>query len=158
MMHFLLVFFVLKICIYFISGWLYFCLYVFNIITINMFTVKFMFIRMLTFSDILVCFFYSLLSLIVKDIVLMLSKCSSYPIIWGSFTFKVFMTLALLYPMKYLVDLFVAYGFFLKPIFCQHQGRRSRIFFCFYKNYSYWFLLSSKVMLFPLILTLCEKR
>ena len=41
MMHFLVVFFTLKICIYFISILLYFCLYVFIVIPINRFIIKF---------------------------------------------------------------------------------------------------------------------
>ena len=68
------------------------------------------------------------------------------------------MASTLLYPMKYLIDWIVPYGPFLKAIFCQYQCHLSWIVFCFYKNYSYWFLLSQKIMLFPLNLILGGKK
>ena len=74
----------------------------------------FIFIKLLNLSHISVLLFNTLLSLVLKDIVLLLSKHLSCPIIWGSFIHNGLMTPSWLYPMKYLSKLFVPYGSFLE--------------------------------------------
>ena len=53
--------------------------------------------------------FNSLLSLTLKDIVLLLSKCLTGPIISGDFVNNDRMTSSSLYPMKFLDGFFVPY-------------------------------------------------
>ena len=66
---------------------------------------------MLTFPHILVYFFNSLLSLTLKDIVLLLSKCLTYHLRKlynkGKFIHKGLMTSSSLYSRKYLDEIFL---------------------------------------------------
>ena len=113
--------------------------------------------QMLTLLDILVYFFNNVLSITLKDIVLLLSECLIQPIIWGSFMHKGLMTLSL-YLMKYLTDLFVPYdSFFETNILSTLMSSIVNSFLFLWKLLFLIFFLS-KIMLFPLILISGEKK
>ena len=113
-MHFLLVFLCLEnlhLLYFHMTLFLPLCIYYYHHKQVQ----NSIFIKMLTFFHILVYFFNSLLSSTLKAIVLLISECLTYPIIWESFIHKGLMTSSSsLYPGKYSNDLFYRKVLFLE--------------------------------------------
>ena len=65
-----------------------------------------------------------------------------------------------IYPMKYLIDLFVPYGSFFKTNILLTSTSILIIFYCFifYCRNHFFILLSPKILFFQLILILSEKK
>ena len=132
MVHFHLVFFCPENQYLFIFIYFHFCLYVFIFITIKRFTIKLYLHETSNSFPYFLCSFDSLLSIIVKDIVLLPLKCLTYPTICGNFIYNSLMTSSSsLYPMKYLNEFFYHMILFQKLIFYHHHFICLRQFFVF---------------------------
>ena len=84
----------------------YLCLHVFITIAINGFTIKFCFYSFSTLFRISLYFINNMLTLILKNIVLLPSKFLTYPIICGNFMHNGLITSSSLYPIKHLKEFF----------------------------------------------------
>ena len=117
-MHFLLVFFCFEnlylLCLH-MTLFLSLCIYHYHHKQSSLSSS--IFIKMLTFLHIFSILFNNVLSLDLKDNVLLLSNCLTYPIIYGSFKHKGLMTSSSLYPRKYLNELFFIKRFFFGNLY-----------------------------------------
>ena len=156
MKYFLLVLFALKICFYPVSIWPCFCHYVFITIPINKFTIKCFVKETTNFSSCFNIFLNSLLSTTLKDIVLLLSKCLTQPIIWKSFIHNGLMSSPSLYPLKCLNDLFVPYVSFFKTNILSISI--SKYFFAFVKIIISLFFCRRKLCSFHSCLYLAKTK